>query len=71
VGSGHCSPWLGRVADVQARVELFGEALIAVAAPLLTAAVDGLGILIAAMTVYELWRPTEALADAVLAWCGN
>jgi hypothetical protein len=52
-------------------VELFGEALIAVAAPLLTAAVDGLGILIAAMTVYELWRPTEALADAVLAWCGN
>lgn len=47
-------------------IELFGAALIAVAAPLLTAAVDGLGILVAAITVYELWRPTEALADAML-----
>jgi hypothetical protein len=47
--------------------ELFGEALIAVAAPLLTAAVDGLGLVVMGVTVWELWRPTEALADAFLA----
>jgi hypothetical protein len=34
-------------------------------------AVDGLGLLIAAMTVYDLWQPVEALADALLAWCGS
>lgn len=51
-------------------LELFGEALIAVVAPLLTAAVDGLGILVAAVTVWELWKPTEALADRLLAWLG-
>jgi hypothetical protein len=47
---------------------LGGEAAVAVATPLLTAAVDGLGVLIAAMTVYELWKPTEALADWLLSW---
>jgi hypothetical protein len=45
--------------------------VIAVAAPLLTAAVDRLCILIAAVTVYELWRPVEALADALLAQVGS
>jgi hypothetical protein len=47
---------------------LVGTALIAVVTPLLTAAVDGLGLLIAGMTVCELWHPVEALADAVLKW---
>jgi hypothetical protein len=62
---------LGAVASRTCRrgVELFGAALIAVAGPLLTAAVDGLGILIAGVTVWELWRPAVALADAFLAWC--
>jgi hypothetical protein len=52
-------------------LELIGEALIAVAAPLLTAAVDGLGILVVAVTVWEGWRPATALADAFMAWCGS
>ena len=51
-------------------VELFGTAVVAVATPLLTAAVDGLGLLIAAMTVWELWHPVEAMADRFVAWCG-
>jgi hypothetical protein len=45
--------------------ELFGTALIAVAAPLLTAAVDGLGVLVFILTIYELWTPAKALADAL------
>jgi hypothetical protein len=70
---GQAIPALGAVAWRTARrgFELFGEALIAVASPLLTAAVDGLGMLVAAITVYELWRPAEALADAFVAWCGR
>jgi hypothetical protein len=49
---------------------LTAQAVIAVATPLLTAAVDGLGILIAGMTIWELWHPVEALADHFLAWWG-
>jgi hypothetical protein len=52
-------------------LELIGAALIAVAAPLLTAAVDGLGVLVVAVTVWEGWRPATALADAFMAWCGS
>lgn len=52
-------------------IRLFTQALVAVFGPLLTAAVDGLGILIAAMTIYELWHPTEAMADAFLAYWGR
>ena len=52
--------------------QLVVEAVIAVVAPLLTAAVDGLGILIAAVTVWELWRPAVALADWLMSrWPGQ
>jgi hypothetical protein len=47
--------------------ELFGTATVAVACPLLTAAVDGLGLVVAGVTVWELWRPAVALADALVA----
>lgn len=52
-------------------LELFGEAVIAVAAPLLTAAVDGLGVTIVVVTAYELFWPAVAMADAFLAWCSG
>jgi hypothetical protein len=51
-------------------VELVGHAVIAVATPLLTAAVDGIGVLVVAVTVWEGWRPATALADAFIVWCG-
>lgn len=64
---------LGAVASRTCRrgCELFGEALIAVASPLLTASVDGMCVVVFGVTVWELWRPTEALADAFLAWCSG
>lgn len=48
-------------------VELVGEAVIAVAAPLLTAAVDGLAVIVFVLTIWELWAPAKAIADHLAA----
>lgn len=56
---------IGRI--IRRAVELFGEALVAVAWPLLTAAVDGIAVLVFVLTIYELWTPAKAIADALAA----
>lgn len=46
---------------------LAAEAVLQVFRTQLCWAMDGIGILVAAMTVYELWHPVQAIADQFIA----
>jgi hypothetical protein len=55
--------WHGRT--IRRLVELIGTAIIAVAGPVLTAAVDGVCDVMFALTIWELWSPAKAVADVL------